>query len=730
MQINLFNGGLSTRLLPHLIQANEAVKCENVDTSKGSLVPLKGFQDLNREVASNIYKFNGIWIDADENRDYVEYQEKLFYSNGVGRPQWSPDGVRFFNVGIDGPTKAPVLKGLNITSLSQTEVFTEPFQFKGYKEGELVFPYQAKLPYPGDNSFEIYKLTLKGVVGGGGWFPGTWDLRFLFKHPTLTCYARVELKSFSVANPVNIIPTLSTTQESLGYKSVPGKEEYTPFLLNQQDQFTGSGQIVYEMLGYTSGPSFPYAFMPEIGQEYNYVAFWRDSSDRVSIEYFSQTFTEEDAQNKLLYGLKLKKQDGYSLILFRDGFKVKLLEDDKYYYDVETTTQESLDSYLSGANKVQYCYTYCSTTTGSESAPSPASTLVVESDTGAVSIGLISSDDPQVDQIRIYRFGANYTDFVLLAVVENKTQTFTDSDPLSSLSADPIPTLFNLPAPTGLKYLMSSNAMLFGALEDKLYYSNVGDPFFWDSFSFIDFENIITGIGATPNGLLVFTKDKTFIVTGNSPSTLSKYLLSSAVGCVLHKSIQTMANTLVWLSKDGLYASSGGSLQPLSREKLGDFDFKNPICSEVKGEIYFLSYQFGTLIMDLRFGLAFVTLKERFKGLHVSESDVFGCSDSNRLVKLFKDDSLLEVDYLSPAYSDGSTSTAKIYTEVNVYAQGSLALTIYIDGKEVSTTKLAEGYNSVKLPQGSTRGYFIQFGVKGAGSLLEIEYKVEGRQNG
>lgn len=729
MQINLFNGGLSTRLLPHLIQANEAVKCENVDTSKGSLVPLKGFQDLNREVASNIYKFNGIWIDTDENRDYVEYQEKLFYSNGVGRPQWSPDGARFFNVGIEAPNKAPVLKGLNITSLSQIEAFAEEYYFKGYRQGEAGFPYYTKLPYPGDNSWEVWRVRLIGVTNNPYW-PDTRDVRVLFKHPTLECYAEQYLYGFSCGT--GILPALSSVRACIAFKSPPGEDNYTPLYLESSDFVTGSGQYAYGMMSTQgiSSPTLPPIFAPKVGQEYNYVAFWRDSSDRLSVEYFSYTFTEEDSQNKLLYGLKLRKQAGYKLVLFRDGFKVKLLEDDEFYYDAESTTQESLDSYLSGGDNVLYCYTYYSSLTGSESAPSGTASLLVREDTGAVSVKLVGSTDPQVDKIRIYRFGANYTDFVFLAEVENADQSYTDSAPIASLSADTIPTLFNLPAPTGLKYLMSSNAMLFGALEDKLYYSNVGDPFFWDSFSFIDFENTITGIGATPNGLLVFTKDKTFIVTGNSPSTLSKYLLSPAVGCVLHKSIQTMANTLVWLSKDGLYASSGGSLQSLSRDKLGDFDFKNPICSEVKGEIYFLSYQYGTLIMDLRFDQAFVTLKERFKGLHVSESDVFGCSDGNRLVKLFKDDSLLEVDYLSPAYSDGSTSTAKVYTEINVYATGSLALTVYIDGKAVITTKLSEGYNSVKLPQGSTRGYFIQFGVKGAGSLLEIEYKVEGRQNG
>lgn len=711
MQINLFNGGLSTRLLPHLIQANEAVKCENVDTSRGSLVPLKGLQDLNREVASNIYKFNGIWIDTDENRDYVEYQEKLFYSNGVGRPQWSPDGARFFNVGIAAPETSPRLGASSVLSLTEWAIVKKPKFFTCEK---LVFR---------DNESTSYPLP-----------EGEYFMYGAVKHDRLNVYALEKLAEkerfgsrvlpciyFGGADAASYDgkAQIYISKESLD-KCQAITSYYDPFFtphLIVGNGRTGFGKVIdiadFAALGKTS-----------------YLALWTDESSKAkSLELFEVDFSSEAANNHI-YGIEITKKLGYTLELFRNGFKVPITEEGDKYYDNKRTVQISDTEVLEGIKTTSYVYTYYSFDTGQESAPSPASSLPELGNTSFISVEVKASSDPQVDKIRVYRIGGNLGQYTLVTEIDNQDATYLDSKAEANLSATSLPTSTYNPAPTGLRYLTSSNAMLFGAVDDKLYFSKVGDPFFWDGFNFIDFENHITGVGATPNGLLVFTKDKTFIVTGNSPSTLSKYLLSPAIGCVLHKSIQTMANTLVWLSKDGLYASSGGSLQALSREKLGDFDFKNPICSEVKGEMYFLSYQFGTLIMDLRFGLAFSTLKERFKGLHVSESEVFGCSDSNRLVKLFKDDSLLEIDYLSPAYSDGSTSTAKVYTEVNVYAQGSLALTIFVDGKQVSTTSLVEGYNSVKLPQGSTRGYFIQFGLKGVGSLLELEYKVEGRQNG
>jgi hypothetical protein len=54
----------------------------------------------------------------------------------------------------------------------------------------------------------------------------------------------------------------------------------------------------------------------------------------------------------------------------------------------------------------------------------------------------------------------------------------------------------------------------------------------------------------------------------------------------------------------------------------------------------------------------------------------------------------------------------------------------YIDDELVSTATLLEGFQEIKLPQDKRLGYYIQFEVTGTGVLNEIEYKVEGRQNG
>lgn len=730
MQINLFNGGLSTRLLPHLIQANEAVECVNVDTSKGSLVPLKAHKDLNRKVASNIYNFKGLWIDTDENRDYVEYQEKLFYSNGVGRPQWSPDGARFFNVGIDGPANAPVLSPLMVLNLTEFEVFNEPF----YRASNGFYN-PANIEDANLGPDEVQMALLYAPLGVTERFEGVWNFKVLLKHKQLDAYSLWDVKDFGLSNPnQSLAMTLSKrrfTVYGIRNNEENLQENYRKMLLDPNQGTLPSGVNYVYLRSYTDKNSAITAVNKiEFGVKVEYAAIWTDSESRRSIEYFNFTFTEEMSSGKLLYGIKVKKKEGYKLQLYRNSKKVPLVEDDEYYYDGKATTLEDLSSVLEEADSVRYCYTYYSSATGSESAPSPVGSVSFEGDFSTVAVKVNASEDAQVDEIRVYRFGAGYTDWVLLEKLENKSQTFTDTKPSVVLNGEPLPTLLSNPAPTGLKYLTTSNAMLFGALEDKLYYSNVGDPFFWDSFSFIDFDNTITGIGATPNGLLVFTSDKTFIVTGNSPETLSKYLLSAAVGCVLHKSIQTLENSILWLSKDGLYTSTGGSLVALSRDKLGDFDFKNPRCSEIKGERYFLSFQYGTMIVDMRYSLTFTLLKDRFKGLHVSESEVFGCNDSNDLVKLFAGDTYLPVEYTSPQYADGSLSTVKVYTKLNIYATGELSLTVLIDGKEVATSKLAEGYNEVKLPQSATRGYFIQFKVEGQGELKEVEYVVEGSQNG
>ena len=56
-QLNLFNGGLSKRLAPHLINANEALIYKNVDPSQGPLVPIKDDTYKGITLEKSFYSF-------------------------------------------------------------------------------------------------------------------------------------------------------------------------------------------------------------------------------------------------------------------------------------------------------------------------------------------------------------------------------------------------------------------------------------------------------------------------------------------------------------------------------------------------------------------------------------------------------------------------------------------------------------------------------------------------
>ena len=57
-QLNLFDGGLNTRLSKHLLNANEGTIYKNIDNSSCVLKPLREDKDENINISPNFYKFN------------------------------------------------------------------------------------------------------------------------------------------------------------------------------------------------------------------------------------------------------------------------------------------------------------------------------------------------------------------------------------------------------------------------------------------------------------------------------------------------------------------------------------------------------------------------------------------------------------------------------------------------------------------------------------------------
>jgi hypothetical protein len=109
-QLNVFSGGLNTRLKPHLLGPTDSVVNINVNMDSGCLVP--EYKDrINTDVESigkEIIFFKDKWVSSSEDINFVVFQEKL-YKTHVGVPQKSNDGITWYNLGIAEPTTAPVV---------------------------------------------------------------------------------------------------------------------------------------------------------------------------------------------------------------------------------------------------------------------------------------------------------------------------------------------------------------------------------------------------------------------------------------------------------------------------------------------------------------------------------------------------------------------------------------------------------------------------------------------
>jgi len=391
---------------------------------------------------------------------------------------------------------------------------------------------------------------------------------------------------------------------------------------------------------------------------------------------------------------------------------------------------------LSAGNKTgtySYCYTYYNSVDGAESAPSPYSLESKFVDNNAT-LTLVGSTDTQVTDIKIYRLGGGYTVMSLVATVTNSASvTYLDNLADLAIPALPLTSQHNGQAPAGLKYITKHNVMLFGAVFDKLYFSGVGEPDNWSPYNFIDYDEIITGLGSTQNGLLVFTEYSTYIVTGTSPETLSNYMLSTSQGCIKHNTIRFVNNTLLWLSRDGVCASSGTSIEVITRPKMGKLNLMTPSYGIVWDDIYFLAHGLGILCIDFRFGISFYTMDTMdpitIDSFCVSGNYLF-YSSGGKLYKMFEGKVNRHYTYMTGNLADGSISTLKNYKVVYIHSDEDITVDVIFNNKVVNSYNMIEGLNELKLPQTNLLNYYIAFMFRGIGEVREVEYKVTGRQNG
>ncbi len=608
MKLQLFNGGKATRKAPHLIGLSEAIEYRNIDNEQGPLQPVK------TKLASGIlvdrynifFEAQQEWVSSDTVKDYVEFQEKLYWADRVGQPQ-KYDGTNTFQLGITAPTVAAT-----------------------------------------------------GVVTN---------------------------------QPAAI--TRASLVEDLAAGDLPATTLLTYAIVNK-DTATGLDSEAL-FIGFTTGTG---------------------ATHEITITDLDTNFADEARIYRLF--------DGVYRLLATFTSPTDIFLDDTFDISANAafvTTTGNLDG------TIQYMYTYYNSADGTESALSPLSAELVVSNGSIALSNITASADPQVDQKRLYRIGGGLSLFSLVTTLPNATTTYNDNLAVDQIdgavndSAD-----HNIPL-SGLQFLIEANSSLFGVLGQRVYYTEIGLPDAWPTLNFIDFPVDVLGIGDTANGVLVFTKFITYIITGTSPSTYSKYLLSGDQGCIAFESIANLGASLLWASTDGICVSSGDQVKVITKDQLGKL-LLSPVASTVHDEVYYVSETGGNIFaLDFRYGNV---AKEFSLGVEtvVSANDTLYGWLAGELYELFAGPTNEAIEYVSPDIVEGEYSNLKTYDEFYVRYNGLIVIEILIDNVTVLTKSLtgAEPVKQLKVPQLKQQGYRVSFKVTGTGTVFEITNTPMGRQ--
>lgn len=731
MQLNLFNGGLSTRLAQHLIQQNEAVEFENVDSDSGILKPKKADLLTNTQTKRSMYYFNNNWIFSDEDRDYVEFQEKLYYSTGNGKAQKSSDGLIFHNLGIEKPKDISYkLFGDDKILASCTVVghkYKAPYGFRSNANYEGSTP----LPLNLANSF---------------WNGDTTELEVIFKrkHSSQFGYGKytLDMRPRLKGSPYFVI-----TQMNFDISLVGNDEEDIEVFIKQlgidDDFYAYSSSVVSQIavgfslinvIGCTPKDKKNIKLKDKYPSYKNNLIQLDKPTDIILATNKHETITINPPD--YFYLTELNKIEFTLLYQTTDNLRVLCKDSEGVYYTLNTTKESESKSYVTNlvpkdrTGSLNFYVTFYNSQDGTESCPSEIQVPYLL----PVEFKIDNIPDPQVDKVRLYGIVGGYSQPVLIKeIFTTQTTIIVSNKDISDIGNQLLNSYNNYPPPEGLCYLTQANAMLFGAKDFKLHYSYIGQPNYWNPYDFIAFNDRITGIGNTQNGLLVFTASQTYIITGNSPETYSKFLLDGSQGCISHKSIKYYKNNIIWLSNESLLMSSGGLIQDLSRDKLGKLDITNVYDSALYNDIYYLATPTNTLIADMRNGLVYSYSSEIYIGLHYNrhKDRLYACLFSNQLVIVEgNDNENKQLTYKSPKFPSGSISSVKNYKTFYVNSTGDLTLEVIVDDRTLTTAQLQSGIQEVRIPNDSRLGYYVQFKVTGTGILNEIEFKQEDRQNG
>ena len=212
-----------------------------------------------------------------------------------------------------------------------------------------------------------------------------------------------------------------------------------------------------------------------------------------------------------------------------------------------------------------YVYTYISTfgAVKEESAPSPAALVTCNSVGATVTVSGFAAAPTtgyNITHRRIYRTvtGGSTVSYQLVDEIPIATTTYNDDSTVAELGSLLQTQNWNTP-PDGLKGLVSlPNGMMAGFRDNEIWFCEPYYPHAWPDLYTLTVDSGVVGLGVYDTTLVVMTKNQPYLITGNSPLSMSQAKLPLNQPCASKRSISSDEFGVVYASPNGLVALGPG----------------------------------------------------------------------------------------------------------------------------------------------------------------------------
>ena len=292
----------------------------------------------------------------------------------------------------------------------------------------------------------------------------------------------------------------------------------------------------------------------------------------------------------------------------------------------------------------------------------------------------------------IYRTIANGGTFYRLDTIEDNTTTdFLDSTPDIELQLRSTITTINAHPPIEQiidgdsvrqcgKFLTERNGIFFQAVNDRLYNSEAANPHAWNPDNFIAVDDDITAIARLDEGLLVFSKNRTFLILGDSPATFIKREVATDQGCPEHRTIAYVGNTPVWVSNDGICIWFGQAGVQVISDGFYILDF-TPLFAVSSNDVYYAFGATKATAIDFRRNRAF------YERNLVGYDNAFGDRDQDKLflqrgiiTEIDGEGPVAEASYRTPAIDVEDKTRIKHFRQMWIDVSADATIEVSLDG--------------------------------------------------